>query len=295
MLLVYKRQTKLRFIKGLPPHRLIFLHSAILIMVISLFCSSAFGSYITLATGFSVIEKSGELMLVVIAENQGDEPAYALHSEVIIDSVARVGTLLKILGVNEKTSTEYSLADVFGSPGRYILVIRTYYEDANGYRFTALTAGSYDYKSTVVPSVSISGGATEIPLDGRGKLKFVLRNDGSTGLKIDLALFLPSELSAVDEQSNIELGPHQEAVVIYDLENYSANANSSYPVSLVGRYEQDGIRLGITGSAVVRIAESHELEARPVWIWIVLGGLLPGVLVFLLLRSNKRGSREHQN
>ncbi len=44
--------------------------------------------------------------------------------------------------------SDYSLADVFESPGRYPIVIRTYYKDANAYPFTALTVGFYDYKSS---------------------------------------------------------------------------------------------------------------------------------------------------
>ena len=263
-----------------------------MVMVVSLNCTNAFGTYITMATGYSVTEKAEGLVLVVTAENRGDEPAYALQSEIIMDDIARVSPLVQILQVNEKTSQEYSLADAFGTPGRYLVVIRTYYEDANGYRFTALTVGFYDYKSTVVPAISISGHATEIPVDGKGQLKFVLRNDGLTGQKIDLTLFLPNELSAPEEQSTIEIGPHQDETVIYDVENYSALANSNYPVSLVGRYEDAGNRLGVAGSAIVRIAGNDELAARPVWIWVVLGGLLPGIIVFLRLQSNRPSPRE---
>jgi hypothetical protein len=254
-------------------------------MIVSLNCTNAFGSYITMTTGFSVTEKSEGSALLVMAENRGDEPAYDVQFEIIVDDITLVGPRVKILEVNEKTSKEYMLADVFGSPGRYPIVIRTYYEDANGYRFTALTVGFYDYKSTVMPAVSIHGHSTEMPVDGKGQLKFVLRNDGLTGQKIDLALFLPNELSVPHEQSVIEIGPHQEKTVIYDVENYSALTNSSYQVSLVGRYDEAGSRLGVAGSAVVRIAENARLTDRPVWIWVVLGGLLPVVIVFLRLQK----------
>ena len=245
-----------------------------------------------MATGFSVIETTQGLALAVIAENQGDEPAYELQFEIIVDDMVRVGPVVRILEVNQKTSMEYSLVDAFETPGRYPVVIRTYYKDANGYGFTALTVGFYDYNSTTLPALSISGYASEIPVDGKGKLKFVLRNEGVKGQKIDLTLFLPNELSAANEQSTIEIGPHQEAAVIYDVENYSALVNSSYQVSLVGRYEDASSRQGVAGSAVVQIAGDGGLEVRPVWIWVVMGGLLPGVIVFLRFQNDRLLSRK---
>lgn len=254
-------------------------------MVVSLSCTNAFGSYITMATGFSVTVSPEGLALLVTTENRGDEPAYNVQFEISMDDLAFAGPVVKILEVNEKTSMEQLLDDVPGIPGRYPVVIRTYYEDANGYRFSSLRVGFYDYIAIVTPTVTISGHATEMPVGGKGQLKFVLRNDGQTGQKIDLALFLPDELSAPHEQSVIDIGPHQEKTVTYTVENYSALANSSYQVSLVGRYEDAGSHYGITGPAIVRIAGTAGFADRPVWIWVVLGGLLPVVLVFLRMQK----------
>ena len=93
-----------------------------------------------------------------------------MQFEIILDDKVLVGPVVKKLEVDEKTSADFSLADVFGIPGRYPVVIRTNYKDANGYRFTALTVGFYDYQSTVMPAVSISGHAIKIPVDGKGRM-----------------------------------------------------------------------------------------------------------------------------
>ena len=113
----------------------------------------------------------------------------------------------------------------------------------------------------------------------------MLRNDGQTGQKIDLALFIPNELSVSHEHSVIEIGPQQEQTLEYEVENYSALANSSYQVSLVGQYEENGNRFGIAGSAVVRITDDVKPAVRPVWIWVLLGGFMPGVIIFLRLKK----------
>jgi hypothetical protein len=257
-------------------------------IVVLFHCTNVFGAYITMVTGFSVVVKPDSLLLEVSAENRGDVPAHEVQFEILVGDKLYVSPQVHTLGVAEKTSVGYSLADVFESPGRYPIVIRTYYKDANAYPFTALTVGFYDYQSAVMPAVSISGDATEMAVDGKGQLKFVLHNDGPMSQKIDLALFIPNELSVSDEHSVIEIGPQQETTLVYDIVNYSALANSRYQVSLVGQYQDAGSHFGVAGSTIVRIA-GDEAAVRPIWIWVVLGGLIPGVLVLLRVQKHRIG------
>jgi hypothetical protein len=254
-------------------------------MVVSLKCTSAFGSYITMVTDFSVAVKSEGLTLVVMAENRGDVPALDVQFEIIVDERVLAGPVERLLGVAGKTSAAFSMTDVFSPPGRYPIVIRTYYKDASGYPFTALTVGFYDYKSTGMPAVSISGHATKLSVDGKGQLKFLVRNDGLAGQKIDLTLFVPNELAASRERSAIEIGPQQEETLVYEVENYSALANSRYTILLVGWYEDAGNRFGVAGSAVVQVVGDVKSVVQPIWIWVVLGGVMPGVIIFLRLKK----------
>lgn len=265
-----------------------------MVLVISLGGTLAFGSNITLVTSYAVIDKAGEPVLVVTVENRGDEPAHAVQSEITVDDAVRIGPPVRMLRVDEKTTGEYPLAGVLETPGRYPVVVRILYEDANGYRFSALTVGVYDHRSSIAPAVSITGRATEIPLDGTGRLEFVLRNEGLDALEIDTMLYLPNELSVTDEHARIDLGPRQDRVIGYRLENFAALANSSYSVSLIGRYRQAGSPIGVVGSAVVRISADAGSAARPIWIWVILGGLLPGVILFLRLNKFRSASRRGQ-
>jgi hypothetical protein len=256
-------------------------------VVVLLSCSSAFGAHITMTTSFYVFEKPEGLMLRVTAENRGDVPAHDVQLEVILDDKVLIGPVENRLDIGEKTSMKFSLAGAFGIPGRYPVVVRTNYKDAAGYRFTALTVGFHDYQSTVKPAVSISGQAARIPVDGEGRMTFVLRNDGQTAKKIDVALLIPNELSVSDEHSVIEIGPQQEQTLVYKVENYSALANSSYPVSLLGRYQENGKRFSMAGSAVVRIAGNVKSVASPIWVWILLGGLMPVIIILRLMKRWK--------
>lgn len=272
------------------PSALLKILAGITAMIASLNCATAFAAYITMATDFSVTVKPEELGLVVTAENRGDVPAHDVQFEIIINDRVLTGPVVDILEQDEKTSAAFTLVDNPGVPGRYPVIVKTYYKDASGHRFTALTVGFYDLNSTVKPAVSINGQATRIPVDGRGEIIFVLRNDGQTEQKIDLALFIPNELSTSNEHSVTRISPQQESTVVYDVENYSALANSSYPISLVGQYEDAGSHFSMVGSAVVRIVEDVKPTVRLVWIWVLLGGLIPGIIVFLRLQKSAGSS-----
>ena len=272
------------------PSALLTLLAGIVAVASSLCCSSAVASYITMVTNFSVTVKPEELTLVVTAENRGDVTAHDVQFEIIINDRVLAGPVVEILEQDKKTSAEFTLTDKIGLPGRYPAVIKTYYKDASGHGFTALTVGFYDYHSTIKSTVSISGQASSMPVDGKGQVTFVLRNEGQTEQKIDLALFIPNELSADQEQDVIEIGPQQETTIVFKLKNYSALANSSYPISLVGQYEDTGNHFSMAGSAVVRIAEDVESAVRQVWIWVLLGGLIPGVIIFLWLQKSAASS-----
>jgi hypothetical protein len=258
-----------------------------LAMTLMLSCANVIGSYITMATSFSVTETSEGPMLEVMAENRGDVAAHDVRFEVVIADTTLVGPVAELLQESETTSAEFSMADVFGIQGRYPVVIKTNYKDKNGYRFTALSAGYYDYRIAVTPDVSITGNAIDIPVDGQGRLKFVIRNDGKTGQKLNLSLFLPNELSVAHEQASVHIEPRQEMTVQYDVWNFSALINSNYQIYLVGWYEDAGRRFGMNGSAVVRITGGGKSAEHPVWIWALMGGLLPGVIIFLRLRQRQ--------
>jgi len=256
--------------------------------VIMLHCTNVLGAYITMASGFSVTRKPGGLTLQVTAENRGDEPAYGVQFEIVMADTTLISPAIGTLAANQKTSVEYSLADVFKLPGRYTIVIRTYYKGAHGNRYTALTTGYYDYNSSAKPAISITGQATEMPVDGKGRLEFMLRNDGNKAQQIALALFLPNELSTSNEKSVLTVGPQQSETVVYDVENFSATESSRYAVSLVGQYEDAGSHFG---STVVRVVGANTGSVqRPIWIWVVLSGLLPGVIVLLALQKKKTRS-----
>ncbi len=256
-----------------------------MVLIIMLNCTQAFGANITLVTEFLVRMKPQGLALELMTGNRGDVPAHDVQFEVVAGDEVLVAPVVKKLGVDEQATVNLTLADVPGMPGRYPVVIRTNYRDANGYRFTALTVGFHDYQSSVTSAVSISSETVRIPVGGKGRLSFVLRNNGRTAQEIDLALYVPNELSVAHEPSVIVLGPQQVQTLEYEVGNYSALANSRYQIPLVGQYEQNGKHFSVAGSAVVLLVDDARPAIKPFWIWVLLGGLMPGIISFLRLKK----------
>ena len=256
-----------------------------LVAVFNLSC--AHGAQITIATQFSVAPAADGPVLAVTVQNRGDVPAYSVQIEVSVEGSFLVGPVFDKLPVDQSTSVEFTLADHFQSPGRYPLVIRTFYKDLAGHRFTALIVGFYNHQTAVTPDVFIEGQATIIPVDDGGRVAFVLRNEGSSTRVLNLELHLPEELSTPRRREVVEVAPHGESTVVFVLENYSALPNSRYPVTLVGDYEDGGHGFGVAGAATIRLGEETLVKTRPIWIWFVLAGLLPLVIVFLHLYERR--------
>lgn len=260
-------------------------------LLAALSMSCAHGAHITMATQFSVTQAADGLVLAVSVQNRGNVPAHAIQVEVSVEGESLLGPVLDQLAVDESTSVEFDLADHFQEPGRYPLVIRVFYKDAAGHRFTALIVGFYNHDTAVTPDVFIEGQAATVPVDGRDRVIFVLRNEGSETRTLDLELHLPEELSATRRRVIVEIPPGSEATVMFDLENYSGLANSRYPVTLVGRYEHDGHSYGVAGTATIQLGSESPEMSRPTWIWLVLAGLLPLVMALLRLYARRVRSR----
>jgi hypothetical protein len=257
-------------------------------MATLLFMTSAHAASITMATRYAVNLTAEGPVLVATVENRGDVAAHAVQIEAGVEGRSLSGPVTQRLGVNKSVSTEFRLAGHFQAPGRYPLVIRTYYKDAAGHRYTALIVGFYERQPVDKPDVSIRGVATIVQQEGKGSLTFLLHNEGDVKRSLDLSLYLPNELSASQEHAVIELAPNGHETLVFDLSNYSAREGSRYPVTLVGRYKHKGGTYGVAGTALVRVDAGASAGIKPQWVWFVLCGLLPIVIASLRIYERKK-------
>jgi len=246
--------------------------------------SSVMASYITLVTGFSVTETADALTLNVTTTNQGDEPAYGIQFEVQVGKQTFTSASVPQLDVNETTSSDFSILDVFDLPGHYPVLIKIHYKDANTYPFTSLAVGFYDFQQPVVSKILIRAEDTGIPSNGKGVMTYTVRNNDSVERDLVLRLHLPDELAALKDSDSLTLGPRESKSLQYTVENFSALENSSYAITLVAEYEDGKSHYSTAGSGTLRISEPDISDEYLPWVVVAVSAVIMVLLIILRLR-----------
>ena len=249
--------------------------------------SRGVASYITMVTNFSIEENDQGLTLVVKSTNRGDEPAYGIQYEIRAGSQKFLGSSVAQLGVNKEIRQDFTIDDAFESPGHYPVIIKTHYRDANTYPFSALTAGFYDYKAPALSGVLIRADNLKIPSNGKGVIKFTVRNSDSVAHELNLLLHLPNELAVLEEDQQRSIGPRATEILRYTLENFSALDNSSYAVVLIAEYEEDGKHYSTAGSILVQVTVPSTFSKEMRWILLAIAALVIGLLVGVRVRRRR--------
>jgi hypothetical protein len=227
------------------------------------------------------------LLLSVNAKNQGDETAHDIQIEAFVADSRLVSPAEPSLSVNQTTSTEFALGGAFATAGRYPIVLKTYYKDANGYQFSAVSLGFYDHKHAFVSDISINSEKVDIPVSGVGKLEFLVRNSGNTERQVELRLYIPNELSVGNENLQLTLGPKKMSEVGFDIENFSALENSTYYVYLIAQYVEDEEHYSSAGSAVIHVTSDFQFIDWAAWVFAASISVLIALILTMWLRRRK--------
>jgi hypothetical protein len=250
------------------------------------FAFPAQASFITIETVFRVTETGNGPMFSVSTKNRGDEPAYKLQLEVTALAQQFTGSRVQKLDVDQTIETEFRVGEIFERPGHYPIVIRTHYQDANGYPFSALAAGFYDAGGAELSKVLLRANPVTIPANGKGRLETVVRNNDAENREVSLRLYLPDELVALQDSVSLDILPNSAEIVVFEIENFSALANSGYSIILVAGYEAQGRHYGSTTSTRVHISEPATMVNYSRLIpWLFAGMTLLVVLLILAKRS----------
>lgn len=227
--------------------------STTVLFLMLLFSRSALASFISIETEFMVTATDDGPVVSIGTRNKGDESAINVQVEISILGKQYAGPRYSKLEVNGKVDSDFRIGKVFDRPGHYPVVIKTHYQDANGYPFSALTAGFYDVGGPSLSKVLIRAEPLSIAENGRGRLVFELRNTDTSPHMVSYQLYLPDELVATEGIGKIELHPSELVEIEVDVENYSALVNSGYSVLFLASYEDGGRYLSSSGSTSVTI------------------------------------------
>lgn len=250
------------------------------------FLTPALASYISMSTTFSVQEKDGNLTITITSENKGDESAHQVQFKAHVGEHQYISSITPKLNVNEKATAVFTLTNPLKLPGTYPVFVTTYYQDANGYKFSAISVGSFDFQTPVRGDIQIKGEEIKIPANGKNKLHFTIRNNSSQAHQLKLRLHIPDELTLVEELNAVSIDSRAEKTITYVVKNFSALENSSYAVFLVAEYDHDGKHYTSSTSTIVRISATQSIfSISPKYVIPIVAVLIIGFIILQFRRK----------
>jgi hypothetical protein len=240
--------------------------------------ASAQASYISLNTSLSTKVDGNKLLVLVQAENKGDESAFNVQAEVKVGGQKMMGEKREELPVNGRYQAQFSVPLALSKPGTYPLTLLLHYTDANQYPFSALTCKTFNFRSADSP-LEIFGKMTVGSFWKSGEVKLTYKNLSETGLNLTLYLVTPRELSAGKEKVTVKLPVKSEQVLALPLENFSALSGSNYQIFAIAEYERQGIHQTAIIPGMVKIVESKTLLGLDFNLLLIILAVL--LLVFI--------------
>lgn len=231
---------------------LLFLISWLLVTV-----TPVTASYISLTTTLSSKVEDQNLKVAVSVTNKGDESAYNVQAELVVNGKQILSEKKAELTVNSSYQFQTTIPISKTKPGTYPLVLILHYTDANQYPFSALTCQTFAYKREATPP--IFGQLKPVTFSKEGKLHFSLKNLSDSKIKVKTYLVVPKELTTVDKEKEIVSAPRSEQSLNFLLKNFSALAGSTYQVFAISETEDREFHYTSISPGTVKIVTSSEI------------------------------------
>lgn len=210
--------------------------------------------------------------------NQGDEPAYDVFASLIlVEGLWSNDLSVGILYPNETYMGEFVIGiDGNFTPGEYSIPLMIDYRDANDHPFSAVSTFSLTIKKAVFSKLTLR--LDELTLAGSGvkDLGLRVRSIDDKPHMVTVSLFLPRELSSDMEEKSVLVDGKSESGLSFKLSSFDALPGSSYIVSAVASYEDEGLHYSTYSNGVV-----HVVEERASMSWIPAASIV--FLAFLVL------------
>ncbi len=234
----------------------------IILLILILFASTAYGSYISIGTQLksSIIHKNSTEIIVNI-EQMGDESAYKVEIEPFSSEYFEINGEIKKDSINPGDKINGSLSVSLKNnitEGNYPFLIKTIYHDANMYPFSVISPHTITYRKGYESSIHGTFEKIEVSKDDSEKTSLKIRNFENDQKEIKIKLYLPREIKGDESEKYVTLGPKEEKEIEYEIESFGALPGSSYVIITSLEYEKSGYHYTSFGSGVVSIVEKKE-------------------------------------
>lgn len=225
------------------------------VILLALGMQTVSGSHIALQVSPTVHGTQDGITVKADITNRGDEPAMNVRLEAGLGSRRACGSVVHTLGVRQSSRHRIELGPLPDPPGAYTVVLKTRYEDANGYPFSSLKS---------VPLLTGDPGRTaparmevwDADVRRDGGIRVAVRAPPDAPLDADVSLVLPDEWRCPRPVRAVKLKPGDTKALVYAVENRGALPGSRYGVMAVADYVQAGAHRTTTATAVLKVPPS---------------------------------------
>jgi hypothetical protein len=219
----------------------------------------AAASFISLNTSLTTKVTGRQLLVLVKAENKGDETAYNVQAEIRVAHQSVLGQKVSQLPVNSRYQAEFSIPlSKLAKPGCYPLALLLHYTDANQYPFSALSCQTFNFNSTDLPP-EIFGKMTAGSFWKKGEVKLSYKNLGDNKFKLAISLITPRELTVSGEKKTLLLSAKSAESLTIPVENFSALSGSNYQIFALAEYNLGDKHQTVIVPGMIRIADKTTL------------------------------------
>ncbi|MFH1402975.1 MAG: hypothetical protein ABIH11_01740 [Candidatus Altiarchaeota archaeon] len=268
--------------------------SALALFIISSTCSATFIRMDVLLNTPPLIEEDNFLINVTVT-NSGDEPAHDVQlglnlPEGFTSDEIYVGTLNPNRPFNGyfKVSTDNVL------PGRYPIIMKTHYADANAYPFSTIAPKFIDFKmhsksDTMAKMENIELGADE---DEGRDIKLTVINRDTAPHTYSVRMHTPNEIVVETMSQSVDVPATGEKEVLFRVKPFGAISNSAYVVAATLEYEDSAsgstMHRSFIATGLVKIVDAGRMDYIPNW--LPVAALILLIAVFVSLQLKKRAS-----
>ena len=240
---------------------------------------------IGITTSVSTTVTSNALHVTVSVTNTGDEQAYSLQAKIMaLGQEADTRKAPDFTPGKPIVFRETFLIDAV-MPGTYPVIVTVFCTDANQYPFSALATHVFSHGADA-GTVDLVGQMEAITLSKKGKLELDLKNMSKSDIDATIRLVAPRELTVKNDEVKMLVPGRSDRRIRFDLENFSARPDSSYPLVAIIEYDEDGVHQTTTAHVTVSTTQvKRALGMNYSVLAIVLVGL---VAVFIALEKFKK-------
>ncbi|MBU0762407.1 MAG: hypothetical protein KKD39_05225 [Candidatus Altiarchaeota archaeon] len=214
----------------------------------------------------------------VSVENTGDDIAKDLYVEAItpegftsnniqLGDVAAGTEASGILQINVPSNKE----------GRYPLILKIKYSDANAYPFSVIASTYLNVKKYTPTNIYGTTEKLEVSENGENSLSVKITNRGETERKVTATAYLPDEFRVDNKVRELILKPKVQENLVYDIGDLGGQAGSAYLGIISLEYDDASHNTVLVPVAV----EVTKQSSNKLYIWGIAAAL--GVIVVTVL------------